>query len=147
VRACEICPARLEEIGHHLVWQPCRRVKAWCRTQGSQAVRAADQFGSRKSAAESVTDDGSHLLDLRAGEPLLLAALTGTAVMNGDGPVIEQITADGELVAAVMVLLSVVSFLCPVPDNAESAPAGSKFPGPARVTAAHNRITAPPGST
>ena len=32
------------------------------------------------------------------------------------------------------------------PIIAESAPAGPRFPGPARVTAAHNRITAPPGS-
>ena len=35
---------------------------------------------------------------------------------------------------------------CPVPDYAESAPAGPRFPGPANVTALHNLIPAAPGS-
>ncbi len=83
----------------------------------------------------------------RAGKSLFLAALAGTAITDGYRPVVEQVAANRDLVTAVMVQFGVVGLLCPVLDNAEQAPAGSRCPGPARVTAAHNRITALPGST
>src|SRR2546429_417986 len=101
---------RGKEPRHHLAGQPVGRIETGRGAESGEPVGTADPFGCREAAAEPVADDRPHLFRPRGGVAPLLAALPDPAVVDGDRPVIEQVASDRDLVAAVVVLLSIVGF-------------------------------------
>jgi len=98
----------VEEAGHDVAGEPGRGVEAGRGAVGGEAVGTADALGGREPAAEPVADDGADRLGLGRGVAALLAGLAGAAVADRDGPVVEQVAAEGDGVMPVVVLLGVV---------------------------------------
>jgi hypothetical protein len=98
----------LEEAGHDVAGEPGGGVEAGGGGVGGEVVRAADTLRGGEAAAEPVADDGADRLGFRGGVAPLLAGLAGAAVADRDGPVVEQVAAEGDGVMPVVVLLGVV---------------------------------------
>jgi hypothetical protein len=82
-------------------WKPGAVLKADSR-------RAADPLRSRQAAAQAVADDRLHNFGSGRSIAQHAAALAGAPVADGDRPGIEEIAADRDLVAAVVVPLGMV---------------------------------------
>ena len=59
---------------------------------------------------EPVADNRPHVFRFRRNKPDLPSALAGAAEVNGNGPVVEQIAANRDLIEAVVILFKIVGF-------------------------------------
>jgi hypothetical protein len=99
---------RPEEAGHHVAGEPGGGVEAGCGAEGGQPVGAADALRRGEASAESVADEGLNLLGSRRGVAQLAASLAGPTITDRDGPVVEQVAAQGDRVVAVVVVFQAV---------------------------------------
>ena len=98
----------MKEPSHDVAGEPGRGVEAGGGAVGGEVVRTADTLRCGEAAAEPVADDGADRLGLGGGVAALLAGLAGAAVADGEGPVVQQVAAEGDGVVAVVVVGGVV---------------------------------------
>jgi hypothetical protein len=99
-----------EEPCHYISGQPGRRIESRRRTKIGQPVCPSDTLRGGQAAPQPLPNNRPHSFDIRAGEALILPALTRPTVADGDCLVIEQIAANCYLAATMMVQLRTMSF-------------------------------------
>jgi hypothetical protein len=75
-------------------------------------VGTSDPFWGGPPTPQPFTDDGPDLMLIFPGKPLRLVSAADATVADAQRPIVEQITANHDFVAAVMIEVIVVGFQC-----------------------------------
>jgi hypothetical protein len=97
---------------NRIIWQPGGCVEFRNGIELRYPVRTSNSFWGRLPSSQSFADDGSDLIFVFPGKLLRLISAADATVADAQRPIIQQIPANRDFVAAVMIEVVVVGFQC-----------------------------------
>jgi hypothetical protein len=102
----------LVQGGQHILRQPGRCVEFRNDIKFCDPIRTSNPFWGGPPTPQTFTDDGPDLILIFPDKLLRLISAADAAEADAQRPIIEQIPANGDFVAAVMIEIVIVGFQC-----------------------------------